>query len=78
MLNVLRYNGIWARDIQNVILSILICGWLGGMSMQGKPAEQGKLFTIEEVGEILNGESPRQGHLCRSILLNTGIVESLG
>lgn len=45
-----RYNGMWSRDVQNVIFAILFCGWLG---------ETGKLLTIEEVGQILNGMSFR-------------------
>ena len=52
-----RYNTIWTRDVQNVIFSILLCGWLGGMATASKPAEVGRLFTIEEVGEILNSDS---------------------
>lgn len=47
---------MWTKDVQNVIFAILLCGWLGGMATSGKPAETGRLFTIEEVGEILNGE----------------------
>ncbi|RDW82175.1 putative translin-1 [Coleophoma cylindrospora] len=49
-----KYNGMWSRDVQNAITSILLCGWLGGMAMAGKPAEAGKLLTIEEVGEVMN------------------------
>jgi len=49
-----KYNGLWTRDVQNVVFSILFCGWLGGMSSYIK-AEQGKLLTIEEIGAILNG-----------------------
>ncbi|KAM3066816.1 Translin-1 [Clarireedia jacksonii] len=48
-----KYNGIWTRDVQNVIFAVLLCGWLGGMAKDGRPAEAGRLFTIEEVGEIL-------------------------
>lgn len=51
-----RYNGMWTRDVQDVIFAILMCGWLGGLSMKDKPAQAGKLLTIEEVGEILNGK----------------------
>jgi hypothetical protein len=51
-----RYNGMWTKDIQNVIFAILMCGWLGGMATKDKPAEVGRLLTIDEVGEILNGE----------------------
>jgi hypothetical protein len=47
---------LWTRDVQNVVFSILFCGWLGGMGGASKPAEPGKLLTIEEVGEILNGK----------------------
>jgi len=49
-----KYNGIWTRDVQNVVFAILLCGWLGGMAMNGKPAQQGRLLAIEDVGEILN------------------------
>ncbi|KAH6683027.1 Translin [Halenospora varia] len=49
-----KYNNLWTRDVQNVVFAILLCGWLGGMAMPNKPAEPGKLLTIEEVGEILN------------------------
>lgn len=41
--------------MQNVLFAILLCGWLGGMAHNGKAAEAGRLLTIEEVGEILNG-----------------------
>jgi hypothetical protein len=46
---------MWTRDVQNVLFTILFCGWLGGMGVDGIAAESGKLFTIEEVGKILNG-----------------------
>ncbi|KAF7952990.1 hypothetical protein EAE96_006212 [Botrytis aclada] len=48
-----KYNGIWTRDVQNVIFAILLCGWLGGLNKDGNPAQSGRLLTIEEVGEIL-------------------------
>ncbi|TVY26653.1 Translin-1 [Lachnellula hyalina] len=50
-----KYNGLWTRDVQNVIFSILLCGWLGGMAHNGKAAEAGRLLTIEDVGAILDG-----------------------
>jgi len=49
-----KYNGLWTRDVQNVIFSILLCGWLGGMAHDGKAAEAGRLLTIEDVGAILD------------------------
>jgi len=48
-----KYNGMWTREIQNVIFAILLCGWLGGVATLNKPAQPGRLLTIEEVGEIL-------------------------
>lgn len=49
-----KYNSLWTRDVQNVIFAILLCGYLGGMGVNGQAPEAGKLLTIEEVGEILN------------------------
>jgi len=48
-----KYNGMWTREIQNVIFAILLCGWLGGVATLNKPAQPGRLLTIEEAGEIL-------------------------
>jgi hypothetical protein len=48
---------MWTRDVQNVVFAVLFCGWLGGMGTFGVGAEPGKLFTIEEVGNILNGNT---------------------
>ena len=55
--DMLRYNALWTRDVQNVIFAILFCGWLGGMGTSTNPAKAGKLLTIEEVGMILDGAS---------------------
>ena len=41
--------------MQNIVFAILLCGWLGGMAVKG--SAPGRLLTIEEVGEILNGNS---------------------
>ncbi|PSS20387.1 hypothetical protein M430DRAFT_100859 [Amorphotheca resinae ATCC 22711] len=49
-----KYNNMWTRDVQNVVFSVLFCGWLGGVGESGVATEPGKLFTIEEVGKILN------------------------
>ena len=45
---------MWTRDTQNVIFSILLCGWLGGMSTPSQPSQPGTLLTIEQVGALLN------------------------
>ncbi|KAL8809379.1 MAG: hypothetical protein Q9200_003467 [Gallowayella weberi] len=44
-----KYNQLWTRDVQETILAVILCVWLGA---GGKP--QGSLPTIEEVGSILN------------------------
>ncbi|KAK5018523.1 Translin-1, partial [Cryomyces antarcticus] len=33
--------------------TILLCGWLGGFASEAGEAKQGRLLTIEEVGEIM-------------------------
>ncbi|KAI1389848.1 Translin [Hypoxylon trugodes] len=48
-----KYNGRWTRSIQNVVGTILITGWLGGLETESRPGEIGRLLTIEEVGQIL-------------------------
>lgn len=41
-----KWNGIWQRDVQNLISSMQLVQWLGG----------GKLVSVEEIGAVLNGE----------------------
>ncbi|OTB09049.1 hypothetical protein M426DRAFT_316342 [Hypoxylon sp. CI-4A] len=48
-----KYNGRWTRSIQNVVGTILLTGWLGGLGSESRPGELGRLLTIEEVGQIL-------------------------
>ncbi|KAI1107053.1 Translin [Jackrogersella minutella] len=48
-----KYNGRWTRAIQNVVATILLTGWLGGLGTESRAAELGRLLTIEEVGQIL-------------------------
>ena len=33
--------------------AVLLCGWLGGVALAGSPAQQGRLLTLEEVGQVL-------------------------
>lgn len=33
----------------------MLCGWLGGFGAEGSGSQHGRLLTIEEVGQILNG-----------------------
>ncbi|KAI0528235.1 putative sequence-specific DNA binding protein [Xylaria bambusicola] len=48
-----KYNHRWSRSIQNVVATILLTAWLGGMGSEARAGELGRLLTIEEVGEIL-------------------------
>ncbi|KAI0164247.1 Translin [Hypoxylon sp. FL1284] len=48
-----KYNQKWSRAVQNVVVTILLTGWLGGLGTESRPGEIGRLLTIEEVGQIL-------------------------
>ncbi|KAI1662568.1 Translin [Daldinia decipiens] len=48
-----KYNHRWSRSIQNVVGTILLTGWLGGLGTESRPGELGRLLTIEEVGQLL-------------------------
>lgn len=54
-LTVNRYNQRWTRSVQNLIYSMLLTAWLGGLGTGSKPGELGRLLRIEEVGERLHG-----------------------
>ncbi|KAJ2904228.1 hypothetical protein MKZ38_008558 [Zalerion maritima] len=60
-----KYNHRWTRNMQNVVSTMILCGWLGGMKTTATAAAEaaggrqeelhiGRLMTIEEVGEVLN------------------------
>jgi hypothetical protein len=51
---------MWSKDIQNLIFSVLMTGWLGGFATEERPGEVGRLFTVEEVGTIVKGKFPRR------------------
>ncbi|KAF3018130.1 hypothetical protein G7054_g8713 [Neopestalotiopsis clavispora] len=48
-----KYNQKWTRSVQNLIYSMLLTTWLGGLGTESRPGELGRLLRIEEVGEIL-------------------------
>ncbi|KAL9604003.1 MAG: hypothetical protein Q9219_000765 [cf. Caloplaca sp. 3 TL-2023] len=47
--NYYRYNQIWTKEVQNTIMSLVFCNWLGA---GGQP--QGSLLTIDQVASVLN------------------------
>ncbi|EPS29968.1 hypothetical protein PDE_04918 [Penicillium oxalicum 114-2] len=47
-----KYNGLWTRELQNLVTSIELCAWLGGLQ-EHKGANPAPFLTIEEVGKFL-------------------------
>ncbi|BCS22502.1 translin [Aspergillus puulaauensis] len=47
-----KYNGVWSRDLQNLVASIELCAWLGGFQ-EYKSSETASFLTMEEVGKFL-------------------------
>ncbi|PYH45507.1 translin [Aspergillus saccharolyticus JOP 1030-1] len=47
-----KYNGVWTRELQNLVSSIELCAWLGGLQ-EYKSAPSASFLTIEEVGRFL-------------------------
>jgi hypothetical protein len=50
--------------VQEAILSVLTCVWLGGLGTEALPGQLGRLLSVEEVGEIFGGE-PVPCNFCR-------------
>ncbi|KAF4156215.1 hypothetical protein CNMCM6936_008978 [Aspergillus lentulus] len=48
-----KYNGVWTRELQNLVTSIELCAWLGGLE-EFKGTGSSSFLTIEEVGKFLN------------------------
>ncbi|KAL4755347.1 hypothetical protein BDW72DRAFT_149 [Aspergillus terricola var. indicus] len=47
-----KYNGVWSRDLQNLVASIELCAWLGGLQ-EFKGSKSASFLTMEEVGRFL-------------------------
>ncbi|KAE8149537.1 recombination hotspot-binding protein [Aspergillus avenaceus] len=47
-----KYNGVWTRELQNLVSSIELCAWLGGFE-EYKSSPSASFLTIEEVGKFL-------------------------
>ncbi|KAI8669498.1 hypothetical protein NCS57_00765100 [Fusarium keratoplasticum] len=47
-----KYNGKWARTIQNAIGTVVYTAWLGGLGSDSQPASLGRLLTLEQVGAV--------------------------
>ncbi|KKK14551.1 hypothetical protein P175DRAFT_0435899 [Aspergillus ochraceoroseus IBT 24754] len=48
-----KYNGLWTRELQNLVSSIELCAWLGGLQ-EYKCSSSASFLTIEEVGKFLD------------------------
>lgn len=48
-----KYNGLWTRELQNLVTAIELCAWLGGFE-EYKSADSSEFLTIEEVGKFLD------------------------
>ncbi|KAF7593623.1 hypothetical protein BBP40_011141 [Aspergillus hancockii] len=48
-----KYNGVWTRELQNLVSSIELCAWLGGFE-EYKSNSSASFLTIEEVGKFLD------------------------
>lgn len=48
-----KYNALWARDVQNVVFVVLLSGWLGAQPVPDVPSAVGTLWSLEQVGAIL-------------------------
>ncbi|KAJ5728426.1 Translin C-terminal [Penicillium malachiteum] len=47
-----KYNGVWTRELQNLVSAIELCAWLGGLQEYKSP-ESKSFMTIEDVGKFL-------------------------
>jgi predicted translin family RNA/ssDNA-binding protein len=47
-----KYNGLWTRELQNLVASIELCAWLGGLE-EHKGSDSASFMTIEDVGKFL-------------------------
>ncbi|OKL62366.1 hypothetical protein UA08_02270 [Talaromyces atroroseus] len=47
-----KYNGVWSRELQNLVYYIELCAWLGGLS-EYKTSSKASFLTIEEIGSFL-------------------------
>ncbi|KAI9367975.1 Translin [Aspergillus egyptiacus] len=48
-----KYNGVWSRELQNLVSSIELCAWLGGLQ-EYKSSGSASFLTMEEVGKFLD------------------------
>ncbi|PLB38533.1 translin [Aspergillus candidus] len=48
-----KYNGVWTRELQNLVSAIELCAWLGGLE-EYKSSGSASFLTIEEVGKFLD------------------------
>ncbi|EED14404.1 recombination hotspot-binding protein (Translin), putative [Talaromyces stipitatus ATCC 10500] len=49
-----KYNGVWSRELQNLVYYIELCAWLGGLIEYKNSSSKSSFLTIEEVGNFLD------------------------
>ncbi|EEA19956.1 Translin-1 [Talaromyces marneffei ATCC 18224] len=49
-----KYNGVWSRELQNLVYYIELCAWLGGLTEYKNSSSKTSFLTIEEVGNFLD------------------------
>lgn len=47
-----KHNQKWTRYMQDAILTVLTCAWLGGLGSDSRPGELGRILDLEEVGTV--------------------------
>ncbi|KAJ5792971.1 uncharacterized protein N7503_008949 [Penicillium pulvis] len=47
-----KYNNVWSRELQNLVSSIELCAWLGGLQ-EHKGPDSTSFMTVEDVGKFL-------------------------
>ncbi|RMJ28289.1 recombination hotspot-binding protein [Aspergillus sp. HF37] len=48
-----KFNGVWSRELQNLVYAIELCAYLGGLEAH-KSSSSALFMTIEEVGNFLD------------------------
>lgn len=47
-----KHNQKWTRHMQDAILTVFTCAWLGGLGTESRPGELGRILDLEQVGAV--------------------------